>query len=407
MTFRHVHAIRAYSALRPLLLSAGVMIAASSSAIAQEASSPSGSVRPLGLRAGAFLLYPELEADAIVTDNVNQTKHGRKADIGERTSIGLRLNSNWSRHALSFSLTGQDIVWSRIGLDELTLSSTAALRLDVRRNLKTTLRAGYDLGHEKDSPKRLIHTLTGAVETEFGAGRLRPALTLGVMRVFYDDRGLEGRLRNPSDEDYIEPSAALRLEWDTGAMIRPYVETGGDMRLHDRSRDSSGNKRDTHGMYGEIGLVFDDAVWSGRIGLRGAIRHYEDDAYADIRGLGLNAALAWRPTRLTTVDFSAGFAIDETTTAGARAVKRSTANIRITHALRQNFEVGGNFGIEHDDYVGSALRETVLRTGLDASLSFYDGLALIAAWSLERQFSTEKGGDYLENRFTLGLRWKP
>ncbi len=390
------------------LLAAGLVFAMATHAFSQAAPRPdSENPRSLGIRAGAFLLYPELEASTVISDNVNQTEHSRKADIGERTSIGLRLDSDWSRHALSISLKGEDIVWSRIGLDELTLSSTSALRLDIHHDLKTTLRAGYDLGHEKDSPKRLIHTLSGAMETELGIGRLRPSLTVGFSRVIYDDHGLEGRLSNPGNEDYVEPSATLKVEWRTGAKIYPYLEAGGDMRLHDHSRDLNGKNRDSLGSYAEIGLSFDDAIWTGRIGLRGVSRHYKGNAYSDIRSLGLDAALTWRPSRLTTMNLSAGFAIDETTTAGAHAVKRSTAALRIVHALRRTLQVGANIGVEHDDYVGSRLRETVVKTGLDAAYGFYDGLALIAAWSLERQFSTERDGDYLENRFTLGLRWNP
>jgi len=47
------------------------------------------------------------------------------------------------------------------------------------------------------------------------------------------------RPRRPVRLVYTEPAAALRLEWQTGATLRPFVEAGGDLRrllLHGRRR---------------------------------------------------------------------------------------------------------------------------------------------------------------------------
>ena len=358
---------------------------------------------PAGLRRGAFVYYPEVEADGIFTDNIDQVPHGKRASLGLRIAPGLRVKSLWPRHELSLSLKGAYIAWSREGEDEAELSASADLRLDARRGLRLDIGAGYDLGEEDATPARLEHVARLRAKVSRDGGRLRLSAAAEVERTFYTaplSGGSSGH-----DDDYTTPSLALRASLDSGGMLRPYVEAGGDARIHDRNRDASGMKRDSIGAYAEAGVEFaPSAIWSGSLGLRLAVRDYDDPARGTVHGLGLEGALTWRPTRMTKVDMKATFDIDEE--AGTKGARKYRLELTPQHALRRNLTLKGILAAEYADYLGGSDHEWLLDAGAEVAWTFHRGLALVGRYMLERQWSTFAGGDYLENRISLGLRYR-
>ena len=53
---------------------------------------------PLGIRLGSFLLFPELDFGADLTNNVLDTKFDTKTDWGPEIKPRVRLDSDWGRH---------------------------------------------------------------------------------------------------------------------------------------------------------------------------------------------------------------------------------------------------------------------------------------------------------------------
>jgi hypothetical protein len=51
---------------------------------------------PIGIRIGSFLLFPELEVGADMTNNVLDTRFDTRSDIGPEVKPRLRLDSDWS-----------------------------------------------------------------------------------------------------------------------------------------------------------------------------------------------------------------------------------------------------------------------------------------------------------------------
>jgi hypothetical protein len=360
---------------------------------------------PPGIPVGAFRLRTDITAEALFSDNAGQDETHPRADIGQRLRASLALESNWPRHSLRAALDVTETAWRETGLDALEVSTGLDLRFDLAAGHILRATAGWTLAPEQDGPERLTHSLAGGLRWEATSGILRPSLGAEVTRRDYTNRVLDGgRVTGTGDDDYTEPAVAFRLLLDRGGRLRPFAGGSYSWRLHDSRRDASGRLRDSHGGDIEAGIELDDAIWSGRLALRYATRSYDDPATGTVRGLGLDAALTWRPDRLLTIDMSAGLAIDETTEAGATAVRRHTAALRATHALRENITITAGLGAEYADYASSPDHELRLTGELSAELTMRHGLSLIAGWQIERQWSTLPGGDYLENRLRLGLR---
>ncbi len=359
---------------------------------------------PDGIPVGAHRLRTDVETDVLVTDNVYQTDSGRTADIGERLSARLTLESAWTRHALRGSLQATETAWRETGLDDLALEARIDTRLDLARGHTADLAAGWRLAPETDGPERLAHALSVEAGWRVTAGILRPSIGIGIVRMIYTDRTVSGDQVNAGDDDYTEPELRLGLTLDRGGRLRPFVTGSYSWRRHDERRDSAGVPRDSHGGAVEAGVELDDAVWSGRLAVRYAARRYDDPATGTVKGLGLDAALTWRPDRLTTVDMTAGLAIDDTAVAGATAVRRYSGALRLARAVRENLTITAGVAADYADYAGSPDHEFTLSGALAAEWRLNRNLSLLAGWRIERQWSTFANGDYLENRLRLGLR---
>ncbi len=358
-----------------------------------------------GMRIGAFTLRPSLEVDGLHSDNVDQTETNRVSAQGVRLAPALRLRSNWVRHELRVAAKGEFISWSNGGGKEATASASARLRMDVRRMTQAIAEMTYELGEEDSTPKRLQHDLVVKGTLVHTMGRVRVEASAGAGRTFYT-APLSGGSAG-SDDDYTVPEVSLRISKESGSVLRPYLELGADMRIHDRKRDDAGLKRDSRGAYVEAGIGFSpSAIWSGYLGVRAVVRDYEDPSLQSVLGAGLVGELMWRPTRLTEVRLQSSFDVDETTDAGVSGVRKYRLTLTPRHALRRNIILKGNIGLEYSDYVGSSDHELVLTAGAEVAWRFWRDHELVAAYSVERQWSTLADGDYLENRIMLGLRFR-
>src|SRR6186997_2124780 len=69
---------------------------------------------PIGLPVGGFRLFPSLSIGAAHDDNVFRTDVGVRSDTYFQFQPALVLNSNWSRHSLSFEARAQDYRYSTL-----------------------------------------------------------------------------------------------------------------------------------------------------------------------------------------------------------------------------------------------------------------------------------------------------
>ncbi len=306
-----------------------------------------------GLRAGGLTYFPTLEIGGVATSNVANAASNAKSDVGLRLKPGLRVESNWSRHQFNASASSEIVEY----LEENDLSTagadaTAALRLDIRHSTRLDLESGYTLtstGAESSevpdtaSGNRLSHQLRASAALSHDAAvvetRLRTALT---HEIFEDVKLTGGGKEDNADRNYTELSLGLRGTFNRGATLRPFAEIAYAPRIHDKSRDRNGLKRDSHGLTASLGLrIDDDPVWTGEIAATYLVRDYEDSTLKTVHAPGMLANLQWRPTELTRVDFSATASLGETASATDSATINWGAGATLTHAIRENLDVIG------------------------------------------------------------------
>lgn len=368
---------------------------------------------PQGLRLGTFTLFPTLETGVAVTSNVGGKPSNAKGDTGLLLKPGLKIESGWSRHEFSASVSGETVRYLNEGeLSTHGVDAGANLRLDVRHGTQLEFESGYTLTSTGSASSEVPDTAEGnrlshlfragaAVNHEVGFADIRAGSA--IRRELFDDVKLSGGgSEYNSDRDYTEYGVSLRGTINRGAVFRPFAEVALTPRIHDKKRDRSGLRRDSKGYSGTLGLrVDDDPVWSGEAGLTYLIRDYDDAALDTERAPGLLANLQWRPTELTKVDLSASMDIAETASAmeGGRVTWSSGA--KITHALRENLDVFG----------GGTFSSAKLGSGRENSYGAEAGLEWkfnpMISWSLLYEGtwldSPGKSDDYNEQRLLSGI----
>ena len=373
---------------------------------------------PIGLRMGAFRLYPALGIGTAFTDNIKESATARKADIGLRVAPDLRIQSDWVRHSLSLTATGDFVFYNKYPeYNDNTFDTQAALRLDVLHDTTFDLTAGYGLtqtfGSSSEVPKtatsqRVDQTASTAASLTRQAGRL--AATLAAEANWYDYGNVNlggGGIENNTDRNYVEPKVRLRLGYAASPVVVPFIEAAYAPRLHEVKVDRSGLRRNSQGGYLRAGLSLNPSdLWSGDVAVRYDYRNYADKSLKAVSAVGLDADLIWRPTQLTTVTFKASTRLDETANAGATAIRNWTGSAFIAQALRDDVVLTAGIGANYASYVGISLNELTLSADVAVSYILRRNVELTAGYHLTDFRTDTPGGNYIENRVTAGLRFR-
>jgi hypothetical protein len=368
---------------------------------------------PQGLRLGSITVFPTLEMGVAATSNAGGKTSNAKADAGLLLKPGLEVESDWSRHQFSASVSGEVVRY--LSVDELSTygaDAQAKLRLDVRHGTQLEIENGYTLTSTGSASSevpdtavgnRLSHLLRAGVAVNHEAGVADLRLGTALRQEFFEDVKLSGGgSEDNSDRDFTEYGVSLRGTFNRGAVFRPFAEVAFTPRVHDKRIDRSGLQRDSKGYSGTLGLrIDDDPVWSGEVGLTYLVRDYEDASLDTEHAPGVLTNLQWRPTELTQVDLSATMDIAETSSAadGGRAIWSTSA--KVTHALRDNLDLLG--GTSFSTAKSGTGRENTY--GAEAGLEWKFNPMI--SWSLlyEGTWQDSPGGsdDYNEQRVLAGI----
>lgn len=373
---------------------------------------------PLGIRAGGFLLFPTLEVGGTVTDNVRQTKHDRKADVGLRLEPALVAESQWVRHSLRLSAAG-DFTFYRDEeeYNRRALNASSELRLQVRNTTALEYDASYRLSQTSSSDVEVPDNAVGERQDQSASvsaavvhrfNRLEATVRGGASGYLYGDVDLaNGGVESNSDRDYVEPLASLKLAYETSASLTPFVEGGYTPRIHRDKVDRNGFRRDSEGGFVRLGTAFAfSEIWDGEVAFRVDTRSYDDPSLKSQTMPGFDANVTWRPTRMTTVRFTGETSLNETSLAGISAVRTYDVAAEVNHMLRENVRARGSLGFSYDDYPGSAIDEWTLQGNFDLSYILRRDMELVLSYEYTLVESNDPGDGYTENRITAGIRFR-
>lgn len=195
---------------------------------------------PIDLRFGSFSLQPSLD----ITGTFDAT------DGEVRTIISPHLIAAFdpNPHSFRFSFDadyipvqtsgGAQIPYARLAAGA-TLDLPGVWQLDLNGGITLSQQTGGDF----DTPPR-VRTLDAHATLQRGIGPFGLRLTTGVSRSTYGDGLVGGVPVEQDDLDALVLDANLRLSFNNGGRLTPYVEGGMIRRIHDNNVDSNGFLQD-------------------------------------------------------------------------------------------------------------------------------------------------------------------
>ena len=401
---------------------------------------PEDPYAPLGVRAGAFNLFPAVELIGGYSSNPGQSAGGQGAAT-YTVAPELQVQSNWSRHELKADLRGSYTGYSP---DETPTLSRPYFNGKVDGRIDATQDTHIDL-----DTRLLVSTDNpGSPNLQAGIAKLPEFATFGgsggvthqfdrfelgikgdVERTAYQDSTLtDGTISSNADRNYDQYTGTLRGGYELMPGVKPFVEVSTDSRTHDIATDVNGFQRNSTGLSGKVGSSFELVHrLTGEIAVGYERRDYVDPRFDTLNALIGNASLVWTATALTTVKLSASSVVGESTIPGVSGVLSRDVGLQIDHELRRWLIATAKFGFGVDAYKGgtdtstgaAAISDSVISMPGETTpdrqdLRYEIGFGLTYKLSREVQIKGEvrhnwlhsnvAGSDYTSDIFLLGLR---
>ena len=378
---------------------------------------PDDPYAPLGIRAGAFDLYPAVELIGGYSTNPGHEQGGPGAWFYS-VAPELRVQSNWTRHELKADLRGSYTGYSPDETPTLSrpyLNGKVDGRIDVARD--TRIDMGGRLLVSTDNPgspnlqaglaKLPIYSTIGATA---GLGQRFNRFDLSIKgdfeRTVYQESSLtDGSTASNDDRNYNQYAGVLRGGYELSPGLMPFVEFGADTRVHDLNADFSGYQRNSNGLTGKGGAKFElSRMLTGEAALGYTQRVYEDPRLANISGLMGNASLLWTATALTSVKLIGTSSIGESTIPGVSGALYRDIGVQVDHAFRRWLIGSLKLGFGVDDYIGLDRLDKRYAAGVGLTYKLNPSVQLKGEFRQNWLHSNVAGADYAESVFLLGLR---
>ena len=355
---------------------------------------PQPAYDPLGIRAGGFTAFPQLQSGVVHDDNIFAAEGDRQPATTFRLTPEFVVRSNWSRHA--FETHARAEINRNLDFDSENTTDWSlggAGRLDIVRGVDITLAADYAHDHEArtaagagPAARRPIafDLASASLAATRTRGRLRLSAKAAVLRYDYRD-GLSaaGAVIEHDDRDRTAARLTGRADYALSPATALFFQVARDDRDYRNVRGSP--ERSSSGHEALAGMDFElGALIRGEVAVGYIRQDFQNAAYGDLDDFGGRARLSWFPTQLTTLTAAAGRSVEDTGVIGSAGALRTDVSISMDHELLRNLILTAETAWSEDDYTGldrtdtrfaagfSALYRLDRRYGLTAGLTYLD-----------------------------------
>lgn len=335
----------------------------------------------LGLREGAFMVWPKLNATVEYNNNIFATSIAQQSDTIWHVTPEIDVTSNWSRHSLDLYARGTINRYSDFSTENTEDYSVGAQgRLDVLRNAQ--INAGGDwsrlteprtsaasLGQAKPTQYELLSGyLSGAREFN----RLRVSGRLDARNFLYLNQSGN---RPQHDRDHELAILTGRADYAVSPDTAFFVQVAGnrrDYRLEATPATlaaySGFQDRDSKGVEVLGGVNFElSATARGEIGVGWVKQSFDNPRFSNISGFGARSQVEWFPSQLTTVTFTGSRTVEDAGISGASGYLSSNVGVQVDHELLRNVIVSGQASYGDDKYRGIDRDDKRYNAGISAT----------------------------------------
>jgi hypothetical protein len=380
----------------------------------------------LGLRAGAFMVWPKLTSTVERTDNVYATATDEESDTVFHITPELNATSNWSRHSLSAyarAVINRFVDFETENTEDYSVGAVG--RLDILRNAEAN--AGIDFS-------RLTEPRTSSSSPVNSAEPIQYELTSGYLsgsREFNRLR-LSGRLDSrkfnylngetttgtpvlQDDRDRTVNTAMARVDYAVSPDTALFFQVAANKRAYRLNNPPAALypafvNRDSDGIEALVGANFEiSALMRGELGVGYIKQQFDEAGFRDISGLGVRGQVEWFPTQLTTLTLTGSRTVEDAGIIGASGYLSSNIGAQVDYELLRNVILSGQVGYGEDDYRGIDRTDERVTAGVSATYLMNRNVGVTVGYSRFDQSSKGAGGgdDFTVNKVgaTLTLQY--
>jgi hypothetical protein len=381
--------------------------------------------KPLGIRAGVFMLHPGVQLAGEFTDNVFYSNENKESDIVYHVRPYISAQSTWSKHSLNVSLAAdiarhgdfsvrdyEDYFFGVSGRIEVRNRSFFTYSLDY-----LDLHEGLNSRNSEQGIEPTRYDSTGAsLGYDHTFNRLSLRATYAWNRLDYQDvLGFDGDLIDNQDRDRETNSLSLRAGYQFRTDRQVYVSYTGYSTDFDDPFDRNGFARTGDGYTIDGGLQLSlTGKLNGSVFASYHERDYDDPRLESTTGWAGGAGLIWLATDLTSVYANITSSIADTTDANSSGYLQRVYSLRVDHELLRHVQLNGFLSYRTFDYqpivdasADARTEDSTWRAGLGASWFINRHAYLNASYAWESLDSSLPNDDYDVNRvwLVLGLEY--
>lgn len=370
----------------------------------------------LGIRSGAFVVFPEVTGLVEYNDNIYGAADGPLDDFIFRVQPQVTMNSTWSRHYVEAFARGSINRYNDYTTeDNEEYSFGGNGRLDFFRGTNVNLGGDYNRITE---PRTSSNTAVGSVDpiqydlTQFNVAGSREFNRMklsarGDYRKFdYDDgRTASGVSLEQDDRDREITVFMGRADYALSPATAIFVQGSVNKRQYRLKPPAAVIDRDSDGYEALAGANFElTALVRGEIAAGYISQKFDNVARDKINGLGARAQVEWFPTQLTTVTFTGTRSIEDAGIVGSTGYLSTNVGAQVDHELRRNIILSGQVNYGHDEYDGIERTDKRWTAGLSGTYLLNRRLGVVARYNYFDQTSSGVGSRAFQvNRVSVGL----
>jgi hypothetical protein len=316
--------------------------------------------KPLGIKLGSFLLFPTLEADEMLNDNIYATSAatGRTASFVQLLKPTVELRSQWAVHELDlFARGGFGFYSADSALNFQDVSVGANGRLDIQRDWNIYGGGSFTHGHEElGTPNTASGTVQPSIYNQIAAnaGYYQAFQRLSVRldgrmdnyNFFNNSQGPgQGFILN-SDRNRTEFRETTRIGYEFSPSFQVWTRGGLNQRAYATVPDASGLNRNSNGWEVLGGVTVDLGGITSLEAFGGYLQqNYVSGQFSNVSAPTFGLTGYWNPLRTLWVKPFVRRTVDDSSLSNAASYLNTAFGLDVTYDLRPNVSVEG-----HGDY---------------------------------------------------------
>lgn len=390
----------------------GSLVAVAALSVAGAAHAQSREYQPNGARVGSFTVFPSLTVGLEYTDNAFLEDTNTEDDTIARVRPAILARSNFKRHEVVASLTG-NAAFHENNDDDNTFDYNARLggTIEATRALRILPEVSYTAGSEQRGDNNVnnlaaepstFDVMAGKVKAIYKAGRV--SLEAGAGAAYSDFNDIDitgGGTASQDDRDRLRINTEARVGYEFRSKTDVFVRGTYSMVDFDNVDATVLQKRDSDIFSATVGISHrPTATTEATIGAGYIVQNFDNNAFGSVDGFSVNGVLAWEVTALTTITGLVERRIDQTTDANASSELVWNGRLGVRHQLRRNVVLGGGVGYSNRLFEGGASNREDDRYEARAQADYFinRNFSVGAQYRFARRISNLAGNGYSENR---------